>query len=132
MGGCEGLRGAAGALPMFGLQAPVSPALLPAPLLIAPMLCKQPSSEQSKLLLCIKAREISLHKNEGKFINSKLLLKRSPYGEQAQMLACIVLVSQFLSLPPFKHTLFSVERTVDELSTANRASWLDGNASIWT
>jgi len=49
---------------MFGLQALVSPAPLLSPLLITRMLCKQTSGEQSKLLLDIKAREISLHKNE--------------------------------------------------------------------
>lgn len=66
------------ALSMFGLQALASPALLLSPLLITWMVCKQTSSKQSKLLLCIKAREISLYKKERKFINSKLLLKRSP------------------------------------------------------
>lgn len=50
------------ALPIFGLHTLVSPALLLSPLLITRMVCKQTSSEQSKLLLCIKAREISLYK----------------------------------------------------------------------
>lgn len=31
---------------------------------ITPLLCKQPGTEQSELLLCIKARDISLYKNE--------------------------------------------------------------------
>lgn len=52
------------ALPMFGLQALVSSAQLLSPFLITRMVCKQTSSEQSKLLLCIKARETSLYKNK--------------------------------------------------------------------
>jgi len=46
------------------------------------------------------------------------------------MLACIAWISQFLFLPPCKDTLFSKEGTADELSTGNRASWLDGITSI--
>lgn len=94
--------------------------------------CKQTLSEQRELLLCIKARGISFYKNKRKFINSKLLLKRSPQGERAQMLACIALVSQFLPLPPSKPAPRYTQRAAEELSAASSllAGWQLLNVAV--